>query len=201
MAKTPKLKANPSSANPRSRASRRLATSLSTSAPALSSSDPTPNLTHPPPHLEKRNNNANAVLNGGITKKRGQKRQTRHQRLRQEKGLARAEDVLGKMEVKVERVVRRVKVGRERRRAWDEVNGDVDGVKKNAMGNAKDEEENKGEVKDGMDIEDEAEWVDENGTVEILGEEKEAEIFSIKSNVVPPEPEVDELENEEDKIT
>ena len=144
------------------------------------------------------------MLNGGIVKKRGQKRQTRHQRLRQEKGLARAEDVLGKMEVKVERVVRKVKVGRERRRAWDEVNGDVNGVKKSAMGNAKDEEENKGEVEVGMDVEDEAEWADEgdeNGIVEMAGEEKEAEVFSIKANVVSPEPEVDELENEEDKIT
>lgn len=144
------------------------------------------------------------MLNGGVTKKRGQKRQSRHQRLRQEKGLARAEDVLGKMEVKVERVGRRVKVGRERRRAWDEVNGGLGGVKKSAMGNMKDEDENKGEVKDGMEVEDEVEWVDErdeNGIVEMSGEEKEAAVFSIKSNVVPPEPEVDELVNEEDKIT
>ncbi len=147
------------------------------------------------------------MLNGGITKKRTQKRQTRQQRLRQEKGLAKAEDVLGRMEVKVERVVRKVKVGRERRRGWDEVNGDVDGMKKSALANAKDEEGDREQVAEGMDIENQAEWVDEEdeedekGIVDIAGKEKGAEVFNIKSSVVSSAPEVDGLENEEDKIT
>lgn len=124
--------------------------------------------------------------------------------MRQEKGSAKAEDVLGKMEVKVERVVRKVKVGRERRRGWDEVNGDVDGLEKNALGNAKDEEGSKGEIADGMDVEDEAEWTDEgdeNGIAETARKEEEAEVSSIKSGVVSSELEVDGPENEKDGIT
>ncbi len=110
------------------------------------------------------------------------------------------------MEVKVERVVRKVKVGRERRRGWDEVNGDVDGVKKTriALGSAKDEEGNKGEVAEGIDVENEADWADEddkNGIVEMAGEEREAQGLDINSSVVSSMHEGDGLENEEDKIT
>lgn len=141
------------------------------------------------------------MLNGGITKGRKQnknKKQTRQQRLRQEKGLARAEDVLDKMERKVEGSLRKVRVGRERRRGWEEVNGDgtVTGsrLRKGDVGAGK---------VDQMDVDDE--WEDDisdgKGAVEVAHEDKEPDGLSAESQIVGPDAEIPEPENEDDNIT
>lgn len=100
----------------------------------------------------------------------------------------------GKMEVKVERVGRRVRVGRERRRGWEEVNGFAV-VRKGG------EEGQEGE---GMDVE--GEWVDDvdengNGGVGTEGEEKEGGPSNEEAEIADPVAEKNGVENEEDKIT
>ncbi len=117
MAKTAKLKSAASkahAANPRSRASKRA--------------------TSPSINLDKSLKDAprveDAVLaprpNAGISKKksgkRGNARSTR-QKVRQEKGLQRAEAVMDQLEIKKTKAGGREGKRRERRKVWEEVNG------------------------------------------------------------------------------
>jgi Alb1 len=131
--------------------------------------------------------------------------QTRQQRLRQERGLSRAEDVLGKLDRKVEGSLRRRKIGRERRRGWEEVNGVkagrdlvVGGVDEGGAGGA-------GAVVGGeegamMEVKDEVDASAVVGRVETGDEEKEG-LRVLPEIEHPLLAEVDEVENEEDKIT
>lgn len=66
--------------------------------------------------------------------------------------MERAEAVVGKMEVKVEKAAGKGKRGRERRKEWEEVNGGVRGKKKTEGKGEKDEEEEGWEDED-MDVE------------------------------------------------
>jgi len=112
---------------------------------------------------------------------------------------ARAEDVLGKLERKKEVGLKREKVGRERRRGWEEVNGVKrrdGGATNGGTGEGKEMEG------DGLAVEDE--WEDEadvNAIVETRGEERENEGISTEAKSVDLEVQADGLENEDDKIT
>lgn len=89
--------------------------------------------------------------------------------------MERAEAVVGKMEVKVEKAAGKGKRGRERRKEWEEVNGGVRGKKKT---------EAKGE-KDGEEEEEEEGWEDEDMDVE--GEEGVALLAkAVTAGVGPP---------------
>jgi hypothetical protein len=93
------------------------------------------------------------VPNAGITKRKSKgKSFSRAQRLRQEKGMEKAEAVVGKMEVKVEKAAGKGKKGRERRKEWEEVNGGVGGKKK-AGGKGEKEEDDEGWEDEDMEVE------------------------------------------------
>jgi Alb1 len=128
------------------------------------------------------------VKSGGITKKRPRtKRQTRQQRVRQEKGLMRAGDVLDKLERKMEGSLKKVKIGRDRRRCWEEVNGS----KKKDVGTVESEDGREG---DGMQVEEE--WEDE-----VDEEDEEGRVHDVESEIMTVEAEKEGIEDEEDKIT
>ncbi|KAF2279946.1 uncharacterized protein EI97DRAFT_358578, partial [Westerdykella ornata] len=65
-----------------------------------------------------------ASQNAGVSKKTKSKPLKRQQRLRHLKGLERAADNLDKLELKVQKSVAREKNVRERRKGWEEVNGE-----------------------------------------------------------------------------
>ncbi|OQD74897.1 hypothetical protein PENDEC_c009G06233 [Penicillium decumbens] len=60
--------------------------------------------------------------NSGIQKKQKQKKLTRAQRLRQQKGMDRAEAVLDRLEIKKAKSASRQKTVKERRGQWEELN-------------------------------------------------------------------------------
>ncbi|MCJ1474813.1 hypothetical protein MMC13_003473 [Lambiella insularis] len=93
----------------------------------------------------------------GVTKRKGKgKPLSRQQRLRQEKGIERAEVVIDKKERKVERSTVRGKAVNERSSTWDELNGKIqEKTSKPKPNNIKDDEW-EDEV-EGMDVEAEAE--------------------------------------------
>lgn len=84
-----------------------------TTAPRAASPESKPKLPTP---------NVLAAKSAGITKKTKSKPLKRQQRLRQQKGIERAEDVLDKMELKVQKSVGRERKVKERRKGWEEVN-------------------------------------------------------------------------------
>ncbi|MCJ1461928.1 hypothetical protein MMC07_000528 [Pseudocyphellaria aurata] len=109
MAKTPKLKKSTPSLH--SRASKRtLPSSLDTRNP------PSPSLERPAPSVLLHHHGA------GVTKRKAGKGPKRQQRLRQERGMARAEKVRDVRAVKREKSVGRKKVARERGIKWEELN-------------------------------------------------------------------------------
>ena len=70
------------------------------------------------------------MLNGGVTKKKATgKPKTRNQKLRQAKTLQRAEAVVDQKEKKVDSSKSREQRRRERRKLWEEVNGDTGKLK------------------------------------------------------------------------
>jgi hypothetical protein len=73
----------------------------------------------------------------GIAKKKSKRgnAKTRGQKVRQEKGLQRAEAVMDQMQKKVEWAKEREGKRRERRKVWEEVNSGVNGVRKKGEGN------------------------------------------------------------------
>lgn len=66
--------------------------------------------------------------------------------------MEKAEAVVGKMEVKVEKAAGKGKKGRERRKEWEEVNGGVGGKKK-AGGKGEKEEDDEGWEDEDMEVE------------------------------------------------
>ncbi|KAF2466096.1 uncharacterized protein BDR25DRAFT_237994 [Lindgomyces ingoldianus] len=117
MAKTAKLKKRQSTLH--SRASRRalspptaitLSKSLSTTTTTSSRPSTTPN-----PHVL-------AAHSAGITKKPKFKQLKRQQRIRHQKGLERAADVLDKRELKVQKSVGKERKVRDRKKGWEDVN-------------------------------------------------------------------------------
>jgi hypothetical protein len=114
----------------------------------------------------------------GIEKTRGQK-------IRQERGLQRAEAVMDQMEKKVEEAKQREGRRRERRKVWEEVNSGVNGVGKTAkrkVGGSVEQEEREGE----------RQWEDVDGEVEDRDKEMEsfdgAEVPAEEAVVMPGEP-------------
>ncbi|KAK2873737.1 hypothetical protein FQN49_002116 [Arthroderma sp. PD_2] len=115
MAKTPKLKSNAKSKSTHSRAARREV------SPSLNVDKSLTSL----PRAERTGTSVPSVLgaqhNSGISKK-GKKPKSRAQRLRQEKGLERAEVVIDKREKKITRSVRKGTGVKARKATWDELN-------------------------------------------------------------------------------
>lgn len=66
--------------------------------------------------------------------------------------MEKAEAIVGKMEVKVEKAAGKGKRGRERRKEWEEVNGGVRGKKK-AGGKEEKEEDDEGWEDEDMEVE------------------------------------------------
>ena len=100
----------------------------------------------------------------------------RQQRERQLKGMLRAEDNMEKLAQKVQKSLGKDRKVRERRKGWEDVNGDGLGKKKKKSGNAFD-------VLDGDDehkLEERRDWGDEEmgdgEDSEIQGEVKEAAV-------------------------
>ncbi|OCL03907.1 hypothetical protein AOQ84DRAFT_442390 [Glonium stellatum] len=127
MAKTAKLKKK--ATTPHSRAARRAASpslNLDKSLKTLPRpSSPTTSKPTPKPHVL-------AAQPTGIAKRNPKSKPLkRQQRLRQIKGMERAADVMEKLEVKMQKSVGREKRVRERRKAWDELNGEKTGTKIN----------------------------------------------------------------------
>ncbi|EFE42370.1 conserved hypothetical protein [Trichophyton verrucosum HKI 0517] len=115
MAKTPKLKSNGRSKSAHSRAARREV------SPSVNIDKSLTSL----PRAERTSTSVPAVLgtrhNSGVSKK-SKKPKSRAQRLRQEKGLERAEVVLDKREKKVTKSVRKFSGVKARKATWDELN-------------------------------------------------------------------------------
>lgn len=65
-----------------------------------------------------------AAQNGGIQKKQKKGTMTRAQRLRHQKGLERAADVMDKRQVKVVKSLGKERNIKERSKGWEDVNGD-----------------------------------------------------------------------------
>ncbi|KAI1909769.1 hypothetical protein LOZ61_004832 [Ophidiomyces ophidiicola] len=111
--KTPRLKSK--GASTRSRAARR------DTSPGVDIDNSLSSL----PRAERTSTTTHSVLgarhDSSVSKKK-QKRQTRAQRLRQEKGLERAEVVMDKTEQKVAKSLKKGKVVKARRAAWDDLN-------------------------------------------------------------------------------
>ncbi|MCJ1401009.1 hypothetical protein MMC11_004221 [Xylographa trunciseda] len=120
MAKTAKLKKNNKSQSVHSRAAKRA------SSPSINL-DKSLKDVKPPSTGSASHPSVLSVHHGaGITKRKGKgKSLSRQQRLRQEKGIERAEAVLDKKEKKVERNAIKGKAVKERSSAWDELNGKV----------------------------------------------------------------------------
>jgi hypothetical protein len=199
MAKTPRLKSKPSckafpnprvvypmsrplthnklAANPRSRVSKRA------TSPSIDLDKSLKSI----PRNDEFSQPALAPRPGvGITKRKSKRgnAKTRGQKIRQERGLQRAEAVMDQMEKKVEGAKQREGRRRERRKVWEEVNSGVNGVGKTAqgkVGGSVGEEEKGGEWQ----------WEDVDGEVE--DGDKEMEIFDgaevpDEDAVMPEEP-------------
>ncbi|KAI5294150.1 hypothetical protein KEM52_004608 [Ascosphaera acerosa] len=74
------------------------------------------------PRADDRPAALNAHKNAGVTKKSKEKRMTRAQKRRQQRGIARAAEVIEKTETKVEKSKARASTVQERRAAWEQVN-------------------------------------------------------------------------------
>ncbi|KAH7113814.1 Alb1-domain-containing protein [Dendryphion nanum] len=178
MAKTAKIKKRQSTLH--SRAARRASPSLElapTSKPAHKSPPPVSK-----PHVL-------AAKSGGIVKRSKAKPMKRQQRERQAKGMLRAEDNMEKLAQKVQKSLGKDKKVRERRKGWEEVNGDgVVGKKRkdkdsgaNAFGALEEDEED----------EERKVWLDEDMVDdEVEGEVKEV---AVAESVPLPAPVEDEI--------
>jgi hypothetical protein len=71
-----------------------------------------------------------AAQNAGIQKKTKKGNMTRAQRLRHQKGLERAEDILAKRQVNVVKSLRKMDTIKERAKMWEDVNGEPKKKKK-----------------------------------------------------------------------
>ncbi|MCJ1360840.1 MAG: hypothetical protein MMC33_010849 [Icmadophila ericetorum] len=124
----------------------------------------------------------------GITKKKAKgKNLTRQQRLRQEKGLERAEAVMDKKEKKVERSLNKGKKAKERNAAWDELNGKIQNKsEKKEKKVAKDEGWEDDDEEDKMEVE--VEGVMPTGT-DAVASKLELLSTGATSSTKPPEEE------------
>ncbi|KAI9687775.1 MAG: hypothetical protein M1822_001855 [Bathelium mastoideum] len=113
MAKTPKLKRRPVSL--RSRAARRGTSSSINTDKSLKDIEPPEETAHSPA-------NVLGIRDGGITKKWKQKNLSRQQRLRQEKGIERADRNQDKLGKRVASSVEKAKRVKARRANWDDLN-------------------------------------------------------------------------------
>ncbi|KAM5444301.1 hypothetical protein MferCBS31731_000818 [Microsporum ferrugineum] len=131
MAKTPKLKTNSRSKSAHSRAARREV------SPSVNVDKSLTSL----PRAERTSTSVPAVLgaqhNSGVSKK-GKKPKSRAQRLRQEKGLERAEVVLDKREKKVTKSVRKLSGVKARKVTWDELNKKISHAPEKEKGETRD---------------------------------------------------------------
>ncbi|EEP80187.1 predicted protein [Uncinocarpus reesii 1704] len=112
--KTPRLKSS-SAKSVRSRSARREA------SPGLDVDKSVTSLPRAERTAVTRSSVLNAQHDSAVSKKK-QKRQTRSQRLRQEKGLERAEVVMDKTEKKLAKSVHKGKVVKARKSTWDDLN-------------------------------------------------------------------------------
>ncbi|KAF1921575.1 Alb1-domain-containing protein [Ampelomyces quisqualis] len=97
-----------------------------------------------------------AAHNAGIQKKQKKGNMTRAQRLRHQKGLERAADVLDKREVKVGKSLGKEKNIKERSKGWEDVNGE--GAKKKKKKSARADDAGMDEVEKRK----EREWVSDD---------------------------------------
>ncbi|KAI9792645.1 MAG: hypothetical protein M1835_007706 [Candelina submexicana] len=117
MGKTPQLKKHSKSTSIRSRSAKRA------SSPSLNLDKSLKSAKPPPSSSNYRPSVLSAHHDGGISKKsKKAKPISRQRRLRQEKGIERAEAVMGKTEKKVIKSIGKQRVIKSRRAAWDEHN-------------------------------------------------------------------------------
>ncbi|KAL9119902.1 MAG: hypothetical protein Q9187_003541 [Circinaria calcarea] len=136
MAKTAKLKKNAKSTSIHSRAAKRAASPSIDLDKSLKS-------VKPPPDSSIHRSSVLSVHNGaGISKRKAKsKLLSRHQRIRQEKGMQRAEAVMDKTEKKVEKSFVKGKTVKERGTAWDDLNNKIQGKKLKPQGKKVEEDE------------------------------------------------------------
>jgi hypothetical protein len=115
-----------------------------------------------------------AAQPAGITKKSKNKHLKRQQRLRHIKGIERAEDVIDKLELKRARSAGKDKKVRERKKGWEEVNGEKRRTKGNAFDALDDVENNEQNERKDRD------WISDEDMSEVEG-------GAIEDNVALPE--------------
>lgn len=116
-----------------------------------------------------------AAQNAGITKKSKAKPMKRQQRARQMKAVDRAADNMDKLELKVQKSVGKEKKVKDRRKGWDEVNGEK--RKKNAF-----------EILEGGEEKKEREWVSDEEMPEVeVDSGLQADVVGEVKEVVVPE--------------
>ncbi|KAI9837230.1 MAG: hypothetical protein M1819_000304 [Sarea resinae] len=141
MAKTAKLKKNSQSTSIHSRAAKRA------TSPSLNL-DKSLTSIKPPPETPNHRPAVLAAQHGsGVKKSKKGKSMSRQQRRRQEKGMERAEIVMDKTEKKVHKSLGRGKTVKDRRAAWEELNGKL---------SSKSKEQNMNDGDNGDDV-----WQDE----------------------------------------
>jgi hypothetical protein len=128
----------------------------------------------------------------GVTKRKSKRgnAKTRGQKMRQERGLQRAEAVMDQMEKKVEGAKQREGRRRERRKVWEEVNRGANGVGRTVngkMGGSVGEEEGEGE-RQWEDVDGEVE--DGDKEMEILDDAEVPDVDAVMPGVStePPQP-------------
>ena len=144
--------------------------------------------------------------NAGVqkSKKRNRSKKSKSQKIRQEKGLARAEVVMEQLEKKVDGVKKRMRKRNARKGTWDEVNGTVTGTGREERRKAV-----QGEA--GMEVDDDSKWEDEaadqtrlasNGEKKIVdGVILPAAAATTTFEVVDRGASVNDTDDEVDKIT
>lgn len=155
MGKTPKVKKRSKSFRPLSFSSTNLRLDVSlhsraarrATSPSLNTDKSLKNIT-PPDSTSTPHPAMLSAQNAGISKKKRQKPLSRQQRLRQRKGVARADAVSDKLEKKVAKSLGSKKNIKERSKAWEEIDGKIRSGKPA-----------KGDENDGMSV-DEEEAVD-----------------------------------------
>ncbi|KAH4153895.1 hypothetical protein HBI55_209450 [Parastagonospora nodorum] len=113
-----------------------------------------------------------AAQNGGIQKKQKKGNMTRAQRLRHQKGLERAADVMDKRQVKVVKSLGKERNIKERSKGWEDVNGD--GKKRKKTTGLDDADEHDADGKD------DREWVSD--------EEMDDTVAAAAAAAAAPEP-------------
>ncbi|KAK3077604.1 hypothetical protein LTS18_009793, partial [Coniosporium uncinatum] len=113
----------------------------------------------PPPSNASSIPNLHAVHSGAITKPRKNKPLSRQKRIRQQKGIERADIVNDQLEKKVEKSLKRLKVVKERAKDWSDLNKKVHG---------------QGAFAALAEDDGEGDWEDAKEEVDVVGRENEA---------------------------